>query len=550
MKQTISPTCKRVPSTRLSAQLFTMMMVAVVTACSDSEPTERPTHAASDSNPLVVIGIDGATWDVINPMIEAGELPNFKKLRDDGAWGALTTIGPMVSPVVWTTFVTGRFPRDHGILDFTYPYQPGPSRPVQSNQRQVPAIWNVASEAQQKVSVVGYFGSFPAESINGVLISDRAKQDIDGSMTPEDALDGAKQELQALDDADVRNQLWERYLKWDYKPVKKRDVDPENPYFLANKIVDARLDHQIISDEYVARASEFLLGQQSWDVFISYFRLVDHASHALWRYYDDSDWDESTDPLLKEVFADVIPETYRYSDEVLGRLLAKAPENANILVISDHGFGSATGPYRVAPKMKKLLTGNHRRDGLFLAHGPAFQKGRVRDINTLEVMPLMLALSNLPLSDQLPGDVPTKVLNSETLDQLNIKTVPGYSSHVTVEVEVDSEAQQEEMKNLQGLGYIGEYEVAENTGTGDYDFWTASDHLIAAHLGGELSYYIVREDRYSLEQLVAEIQSRRPDLMRRISAVVAGFGSALDNHFDPEEYPDGLFAEMTEGLQP
>ena len=146
----------------------------------------------------MVIGIDGATWDVIDPMIANGELPNMASLKARGAWGPLITVGPQVSPVVWTSFSTGQFGRSHGILDFVYPYQTGPKRPVQSTERQVPALWNLVSEAGGKVGVVGYFATYPADEVNGVMVSDRSWQRQPDADYPVDALAPIREQLNSI----------------------------------------------------------------------------------------------------------------------------------------------------------------------------------------------------------------------------------------------------------------------------------------------------------------------------------------------------------------
>ena len=67
---------------------------------------------------LLVIGLDGATWDLIGPWADSGELPLFKKLRDEGAWGPLRSVTPNLTPPGWTTAFTGVNPGKHGVFDF------------------------------------------------------------------------------------------------------------------------------------------------------------------------------------------------------------------------------------------------------------------------------------------------------------------------------------------------------------------------------------------------------------------------------------------------
>jgi hypothetical protein len=68
---------------------------------------------------LVIVGVDGGDWLNLRPLIDAGKLPNFARLVRDGATGPLRSEEPMLSPLLWTTMATGRYPEDHGVLDFT-----------------------------------------------------------------------------------------------------------------------------------------------------------------------------------------------------------------------------------------------------------------------------------------------------------------------------------------------------------------------------------------------------------------------------------------------
>ena len=136
-------------------------------------------------HPLVMIGVDGGEWDVIETLMEKGELPNLAKLIDTGISGHLINPGPATSPPVWTTFATGQFPREHGILEHVYPYDDSAAKkPVDSSMRLKPALWNLASGYGLKSTVMGYFVSWPAETINGTIVSDRAFQGLESAVSP------------------------------------------------------------------------------------------------------------------------------------------------------------------------------------------------------------------------------------------------------------------------------------------------------------------------------------------------------------------------------
>ena len=111
-----------------------LLTVALALACG-REPTQRR---------AVVIGIDSADWRVIEPLIEAGRMPNLASLRERGTSGPIQTLADFpLSPVVWTSVATGKTPGKHGITWFLVDQPDGSRVPVRSHNRQVKALWNI-----------------------------------------------------------------------------------------------------------------------------------------------------------------------------------------------------------------------------------------------------------------------------------------------------------------------------------------------------------------------------------------------------------------------
>ena len=121
---------------------------------------------------VLVIGVDGATFDIITPLVQSGDLPNFAKLMARGSYGELKSTMPILSPVAWTTFATGVRPGKHGIFNFlarkdnTYAVVP-----ASSAQRRVKPVWKVAGEHDRKVIVMNVPASFPPDEVNGMMIA-------------------------------------------------------------------------------------------------------------------------------------------------------------------------------------------------------------------------------------------------------------------------------------------------------------------------------------------------------------------------------------------
>ena len=98
----------------------------------------------------VVIGLDGADWELLEPLIEEGAVPNLARLKDRGASAMLRSAQPMLSPLLWTIAATGKKPEEHGILDFlAIDPATGKKVPVSSRSRRVKALWNICEKVQK-----------------------------------------------------------------------------------------------------------------------------------------------------------------------------------------------------------------------------------------------------------------------------------------------------------------------------------------------------------------------------------------------------------------
>lgn len=528
-------------SHRLLLALVASCLIPVLAACRDASTLKH--------SPLVLLGIDGADWGVINPMIADGELPNFERMKSRGAWGELINPGPQVSPVAWTTFVTGLFSRNHGILDHVYPYNNEPAkRKVTSELRQAPALWNIADEFGLKSTVVGYFVSHPPEKINGTIVSELAYHKLEGAVHPSGALDAQAIGQRALKgNTPERQQLLRRFFGWDYN--KSQAVDPDSPYRKAAETVRIRnLDQRILADEFVMRASLALAHEPS-DLFVTYLRLVDYMSHSLWLYHDASGLEKLPDPELIDLFSESVKESYRYADEALGQLLDVFGNDTNIMVVSDHGFGPNLRNNSRGEAERENLTGNHRPNGIMLAMGPDIRPGEIRGMTIMEVAPTLVALLDIPVSDDMPGKVVTSMLTDEFFEKHTLKTVESYGdiSIETLDSGTEVSIQQQSMQNLKGLGYIGEgVELNADATQTRFDFWRASDKLIAQQLHAEVMYHLLNEDAQLADQVVAMLQKQRPDLKRALVAWVKNKYKVLAEELPPRYFQTEPFEAFLE----
>jgi predicted AlkP superfamily phosphohydrolase/phosphomutase len=308
----------------MRAVLLLAAALLLLPGCKPKEPSTRP-----GPRPIVLIGIDGGEWKVIRKLWSEGRLPHLKAIADRGVTATLRTAYNS-SPVIWTTIATGVTPREHGITDFVVPTPKG-DVPISSDVRKVPAIWNMLTQAGRRVNVFGWWGSWPAEAINGVVVSDRALLGLERRVSPAS------------------------YLPTFLEEVRRARQEPS--LFGADDEAEMR-------DRAIARAAVTLAGKP-FDLHLVYFRSPDIVSHNNWKYYEPESF-AGLDPRELAANRDRVPRSYEAVDQALGRILDAAPKDSNVLVISDHGFHAARPEeIKVLLDMDAVLQrlGYLRRDG-------------------------------------------------------------------------------------------------------------------------------------------------------------------------------------------
>jgi predicted AlkP superfamily phosphohydrolase/phosphomutase len=295
---------------------------------------KRPPARTVRRPPLIVIGIDGGEWKVIHRLWSEGKLPNLKALADRGVTATLHT-SYNSSPVIWTTIATGVVPEVHGITDFVVATPQG-DVPISSDVRKVPALWNMLSRAGRRVAVLGWWGSWPAEEVNGVVYSDRALLDLPARVSPAARLPRFLAELRQAD-AD---------------PGLFSTGEPER------------------QDRVMARAAAELAAER-YDLVLLYFRTTDIVSHNAWKYFEPASFPD-LDPRELAANRGEVPRIYEAVDLEIGRVLAAAPREANVIVLSDHGFHAAR---------EEEIKAQVDMDAILERLGYLFRRGEIVDLS-------------------------------------------------------------------------------------------------------------------------------------------------------------------------
>jgi len=410
---------------------------------------------------VVIVGVDGGDWLNIKPMAEAGRLPNFARLIRDGATGPLRSIAPMLSPLLWTTMATGRYPEDHGILNFTVVDPNTGSRvPISRLYRQVDAWWNMLSDAGRTVAVAGWLATDPAEKVNGVMVTDKigylayATPDDDTSSKTASVFPPQRfEEIAALvvSGAEVSHAEVDRLIhipRAEFDRQKTLAFDPRNSVNNLILLYATTRTYDAIS--------QHLLRKDQPDVLAVYFELVDAVSHLFMLHAPPRMPDVSEAEF--ERYRDAVDAAHVVQDEILGRFMDGLDDDTVLMVVSDHGFKAGESRLRNRPE---IWAGNaakwHRPNGIVALYGKGVKRGfEIREASILDVAPTVLALQGLPRAADMPGKVLATAFESDVQERFNPNTVPTLNREREIDRELAGRSATDEqaLKKLEALGYL------------------------------------------------------------------------------------------------
>lgn len=243
---------------------------------------------------VAVIGLDGATWRILDPLIEDGKLPFFQKLKEEGVCGELETTTPPVTASAWPSFMTGKKPESHGIYGFEL-IDDDSVEYINGSYIKDERFWEVASQDGKRTCVANVPVTYPPHEVYGVMVS--------GMTTPSENSDFTYPE-------DLKEELIDEY---DYEIEARGLYSLEDEDFLDEiyRVYDKR--KKAITD---------LKNREDWDLFVSVLRITDILTHFYW------------DPEQQEV-EDLFKDVDTYLSQLVGEL---TDEGYQVLLMSDHGM--------------------------------------------------------------------------------------------------------------------------------------------------------------------------------------------------------------------
>lgn len=435
---------------RLAGSMAVLATVALLVNAAEPLSLERtapgkvvpPAIQVTDTGlKLVFVGLDGADWRVIQPMMDKGELPTFAAMMREGVSGDLATIHDSNSAVIWASIYTGATPEQHGVQDFyrislpgmktgLYPVHRtyfkeladlvahvGLSRqvPVDRFSLKVPPIWEIADRAGLTTGVVdGYFYSFPA-----------LRPSRPGSWFFTYGLD---------------------LLAERASPRAELFVQPKQLFREVRPLLQD-------GDFYWQSATLFhMLAKRPQPRFINFYtHEPDSAQHFYWKWWEPNRYFGVTEKGLKEN-AKRIPKVHRDFDAFLARLRKQVGPETVILIASDHGH---------SPTIVHSLYTQHRHGppGIVLMQGGPVKRGAVlQGADVYDLYPTLLYLLGLPVPQDVQGKVLLEALDPAFVRAHPVRAVPSYAglglSPGIPGAARDGDMNAAEIEKLKALGYI------------------------------------------------------------------------------------------------
>ena len=410
---------------------------------------------------ILIVGIDGLDWSRVNRLADEGRMPNVARMRREGSSGILHSIRPFVSPTIWTCIATGKTEEKHGISGFVVNTpNAADASPTTSNMRKVKAVWQILSAAERSVGVIGWLVTYPADVVNGYLISSHVTLAL-----------SAKREARAPNQTDdwlsegiYPKSLWSEVADNVYHEEDVGDSIIES--FIATSVDRARQEENVrtssLAKFYAADMTSLTLARHFFetrpaDFSAVYFRGSDITSHFFWRFMEPESWKKELSTESIETFSPVVERYYALADSLLGEMLELVDDDTVVVLLSDHGFAGHRG-YRGFEGNVAVGIEMHREDGIIFISGPGIKRGgSIAGASVLDVTPTVLALAGLPVARDMDGRPLTEIMSSTFLERYPVVYIDSYEVGDAPDGDltpIESPVDDEIKEMLRSLGYI------------------------------------------------------------------------------------------------
>ena len=267
------------------------------------------------SKKVLFIGLDGSTFDLLDPLMQKGLMPRLEAFIGEGVRGWLETTIPPITPTAWVSWMTGKNPGKHGIFEFLLRRKGSsalPDQPVSARARDGLPFWDVLGQMGKRAIVTNMPCTYPPTMVNGLMIAD--------FLTPRGRRDFTYPES-LFDEVESRFGPYQLYITEVYARGK----------------VDNILNQLFDELEYKTKVNHYLMDNYDWDVFATHYWGTDRFQHELWHLLDESH--PFFDRKEHDAYINRIHQYWGAVDATLGELFDAAGPETTVYLGSDHGFG-------------------------------------------------------------------------------------------------------------------------------------------------------------------------------------------------------------------
>jgi len=418
---------------------------------------------------VYVIGLDGATWDILDPLIEQGKLPVFKKLKKNGAWSRLRTFHPTLSAVVWTSIATGKSMLKHGIVDWAFVNKQKIQVPYSSSEKRTPSIWEIMDEKDRRSVVLGWFVTDPPDAVKGVMVSDafapalfrnffrkEDPRDFSDTVYPRTEFKGLLEYFSRIEqegafkyprlirEMGIPDYLLQYQERYDEDTGRVPILGAWRSFLVYNRIEDLLIDRYLEKGDY--------------DLFLAYYRFPDVFYHFGTLFLDKEYHDridtliENREPSAEDLaefnlkMADVSLPLLKDKEVMLEKIYDRVvKENAYLIIASDHGFLLTSKGYN----HYGLPSGTRPPDGILMMLGPDIKRNTKVQATVYDITPSILYLTGLPVGRDMDGRPLLEAFTSERPVRTTV-----YTKMKHLPAKEDRDRDRKKIEELKSLGYI------------------------------------------------------------------------------------------------
>ena len=290
--------------------------------------------------PTIVIGLDGATFSILDPLMETGHMPFLQQLTAEGVRAELASTIPPITPPAWTTIMTGRSPAGHGILDFFRPESPGSRflRFVSTKQLKCETVWSLLTRLGKSAVCLNYPVMSPPLPIAGYSIPGFVTwRHLRRSCHPEDLMDI----LKAVPGFDLK------IIGHDFGLEEKvvAGCSPEES--------EGWINYHTYKDDQWVRVLTFLAGYDPCDLYALVLDSTDRLQHVFYRLLDPACHVQALTEEEKRIQA-ILHGHYRRLDGMIRRLAETVGPEGHVFIVSDHGFGPSEECFHLNSLLERL----------------------------------------------------------------------------------------------------------------------------------------------------------------------------------------------------